>query len=152
MIERTLVLLKPDAIQRGFVGDIISRFEHKGLKIAGLKMLWMSHDLAKKHYGEHEGKGFYKDLVEFIKSCPIVALVIEGDDAIAGIRKMVGSTNPKEANPGTIRHDFGMHTGRNLIHASDSKKSAEREISLFFSIDEIVEYNMDEYKWVYEKL
>ncbi len=149
--ERTLILLKPDAVQRGFIGDIISRFEHKGLKIAGLRMLWISPKLAENHYGEHAGKGFYAGLVKFIKSGPVVAMIVEGDDAIATIRKMVGSTNPKEAAPGTIRHDFGMHTGRNLIHASDSKKSSEKEISLFFDIDEIIEYDKNQDSWIYEK-
>ncbi len=150
-IERTLILLKPDAVQRGFIGDIISRFEHKGLKLAGLRMLWISRKLAENHYGEHAGKGFYNGLVNFIKSGPVVAMIIEGDDAIATVRKMVGSTNPKEAAPGTIRYDFGMHTGRNLIHASDSKKSSEKEISLFFDIDEIIEYDKNEDSWIYEK-
>ena len=149
--ERTLILLKPDAVQRGFIGDIISRFEHKGLKLAGLRMLWISPKLAENHYGEHAGKGFYAGLVKFIKSGPVVAMIVEGDDAIATIRKMVGSTNPKEAAPGTIRYDFGMHTGRNLIHASDSKKSSEKEISLFFDIDEIIEYDKNEDSWIYEK-
>ena len=149
--ERTLVLLKPDAVQRGFIGDIISRFEHKGLKLAGLRMLWISHKLAETHYSEHSGKGFYAGLVDFIKSGPVVAMIIEGEDAIATIRKMVGSTNPKDAVPGTIRHDFGMHTGRNLIHASDSAKSSEKEISLFFDIDEIIEYDKNEDSWIYEK-
>ncbi len=150
-IERTLILLKPDAVQRGFIGDIISRFEHKGLKLIGLRMLWISHKLAENHYGEHAGKDFYNSLVNFIKSGPVVAMIIEGDDAIATVRKMVGSTNPKDAAPGTIRYDFGMHTGRNLIHASDSKKSSEKEISLFFDIDEIIEYDKNEDSWIYEK-
>lgn len=149
-IEQTLVLLKPDAVQRGFIGDIISRFEHKGLKIAALRMLLISDKLAKNHYGEHEGKHFFDDLVEFIRSGPVVAMILEGDDAISTVRTMVGSTNPKEAAPGTIRYDFGMHTGRNLIHASDSKTSAEKEVSLFFDIDEIVEYDKHESRWVYE--
>ncbi|MFH1127098.1 MAG: nucleoside-diphosphate kinase [archaeon] len=150
-MERTLILLKPDAVQRGIIGDILSRFEHKGLKIAGLRMLWISHALAEKHYKEHAGKPFYGSLLDFIKSGPVVALVLEGDDAIATIRKMVGATNPLDAAPGTIRHDFGMHTGRNLIHASDSKKSSEKEISLFFDIDEIMEYDRNHDRWIYEK-
>ncbi len=150
-IERTLVLVKPDAVQRGLVGDIISRFEHKGMKISALRMLMVSSELAKKHYGEHEGKDFYKGLVNFIRAGPLVAMIVEGDGAIAVVRKMVGSTNPKDALPGTIRHDFSIHTGRNLIHASDSAKSAEREITLFFDIDEIIEYEKNEETWVYER-
>lgn len=150
-LERTFVMIKPDGVQRGFVGDILSRFEHKGFKVVALRMLRITHAMAEKHYGEHKAKPFYKGLTEFITAGPVVAMVLEGDSAVSVVRKMVGSTNPQEAMPGTIRHDYGMHTGRNLIHASDSKQSAEREIPLFFGIDQIVEYKLHGEDWVYEK-
>ncbi len=148
-IERTLVILKPDAIQRGFMGEIISRFEKKGFKIIGLKMMKVDPKLAEKHYIEHKDKPFYKELVEFITSGPIVVFVVEGRNAISNVRKMVGATNPEEALPGTIRHDYGLHIGKNIIHASDSKESADREIDLFFNINEIIEYKRIDEDWIY---
>ena len=147
--ERTLVILKPDAIQRGIVGEIISRFEKKGFKIVGLKMIQVDKNLAEKHYIEHKGKPFYDELVEFITSGPVVVFVVEGRNAISNVRKMVGATNPEEALPGTIRHDYGLHIGKNIIHASDSKESAEREIDLFFNIDELVDYKRIDEDWIY---
>lgn len=150
-IERTFVMIKPDGVQRGLVGDIISRFEHKGFKVVAMRMLKITKEMAEQHYGEHKGKPFYKGLTDFITAGPVVAMVVEGDNAVATVRKMVGSTNPQDAVPGTIRHDFGMHTGRNLIHASDSRQSADREIPLFFGIDKIVEYKLHGEDWVYEK-
>lgn len=147
--ERTLVILKPDAIQRGIVGEIISKFEKKGFKIVGLKMIQVDKNLAEKHYIEHKGKPFYDELVEFITSGPVVVFVVEGRNAISNVRKMVGATNPEEALPGTIRHDYGLHIGKNIIHASDSKESAEREIDLFFNIDELVDYKRIDEDWIY---
>ena len=148
--EKTLVLVKPDGVQRGLVGDILSRFEHKGLKVIALKMLKVTKEMAENHYGEHQGKPFFGGLIEFITAAPIVAIVVEGNNAISVIRKMVGATNPEDAAPGTIRHDFGMHMGRNLIHASDSTTSAEKEIGLFFDKDQIIDWKKDVDYWVYE--
>jgi len=148
-LERTLVILKPDAIQRGIVGEIISRFEKKGFKIVGLKMMEVDPKLAEQHYIEHKDKPFYSELVEFITSGPVIVFVVEGKNAISNVRKMVGSTNPEEALPGTIRHDYGLHIGKNIIHASDSRESAEREIDLFFNINEIIEYKRIDEDWIY---
>ncbi|MDR2830224.1 MAG: nucleoside-diphosphate kinase [Methanobrevibacter sp.] len=150
MIERSFVILKPDAVSRKLIGKIISRFEEKGLKIVGTKFLQVTKDLAETHYGEHEGKPFFNNLVSYIISAPSLAMVIEGDDAISVIRKIVGATNPKEADLGTIRGDYGMVTGRNIIHASDSLKSSEREINLFFNKDEVFYYKVPDNSWIYE--
>lgn len=148
--EKTLVLLKPDAVQRGLVGEILSKFEKKGLKIVALKLVNVSKELAHRHYAEHKEKPFFKGLVEFITAGPTLSMVVEGENAIAAVRKLAGATNPQNADPGTIRHDYGMVTGRNLIHASDSAQSAKREIELFFKKDEIIEYKHVHEKWVYE--
>ena len=132
-MKQTLVLCKPDAVERGLVGEIISRFEQKGMKIIALRMLVIGPDLAEKHYAEHIGKPFYDDLVSFIGRSPAVAMVIEGpDDTWRIVRKMMGSTNAAEAEPGTIRGDFSALFTENLVHGSDSAESAEREISIFF--------------------
>ncbi len=149
-MERTLVLVKPDAMQRGLAGDIISRLERRGLKIVGLKLLHVDRPLAERHYAEHQGKGFYEGLVRYITACPIVAAVFEGTDAVEVVRRTMGVTNPKEAAPGTIRGDFGIEIGRNLIHGSDSKESAEREVSLFFKESEMVSYERAIDWWVFE--
>lgn len=139
--ERTLILLKPDAIQRGFVGEIIQRFERKGLKIVALKMLKMSPDLAKEHYAHLVGKPFYPDLEKFMTTHPIIAAIIEGKDAVEVVRTMLGPTNATKALPGTIRGDLSNSTSRNVIHASDSKETAEKEIKRFFKENEIFEYD-----------
>ncbi len=149
-IEKTLILLKPDAVQRAIAGEIISRFEKKGLKIVGMKLVNVTKELAHTHYAEHKEKPFFKGLVEFITAGPTLSMVVEGDNAIAVVRKLVGATNPQNADPGTIRHDYGMVTGRNLIHASDSPASAVREIALFFKKEDIIEYKLVHEKWVYE--
>ena len=149
-VEKTLILLKPDAVQRTIMGEIISRFEKKGLKIVALKLVNVSKELAHTHYAEHKEKPFFKGLVEFITAGPTLSMVVEGDNAIAVVRRLVGATNPQNADPGTIRHDYGMVTGRNLIHASDSATSAAREIALFFKKDDIIEYKLVHEKWVYE--
>lgn len=150
MMEKSFVMMKPDAVQRRLMGKVLSRFEEKGLQIVAAKLMHISEDLAKEHYGEHSEKPFFNGLVEYITSSAVLAMVIQGDDCISLIRKMVGATNPKEADLGTIRGDFALDTGRNIIHASDSPKSAEREISLFFDETEIVEYEMPDTDLIYE--
>lgn len=149
--ERTLVLAKPDAVQRGLVGEIISRLERRGLRIAALRLFQMDEELARRHYAEHEGKAFFAPLIRYITSSPIVAAVFEGRGAIELVRKTVGATNPATAEPGTIRADLAMDTGRNLVHASDSPESARREIALFFREDEICAYRRDVDGWLWEE-
>ncbi len=150
MMERTFVMIKPDAVQRGLIGEIIARLERKGLKIVALKMLHVSKDLAENHYAEHKGKSFFENLVDYITSAPVVAMVVEGKNAVKVVRTLVGATNPQEAQPGTIRGDYGMDIGRNVIHASDSLESARREISLFFKSEEIFDYKRIDEDWLYE--
>ena len=150
MIQKSFVMMKPDAVQRRLMGKILSRFEDKGLKIVAVKLIQIDEDLAKTHYGEHAEKPFFPSLVEYITSSPALAMVIEGEEAITTIRKLVGATNPLEADLGTIRGDYGMDTGRNIIHASDSPASAEREIGLFFSEDEICDYQIIDNNLIYE--
>lgn len=151
-MERTLVLLKPDAVARRLVGKIISRFEEKGFWIVGMKHLTMTQQLADQHYAEHKGKGFYADLVQFMTSSPLVALVVEGPDVITLTRKMVGATKAMDAAPGTIRGDLGCSTQQNLIHASDSPESAAREIPIWFKENELSSFTPPDGKWVTEKL
>ena len=150
MIQKSFVMMKPDAVQRRLMGKVLSRFEEKGLQIIAMKLIQIDEDLAKTHYGEHSDKPFFKDLVSYITSSPALAMVIQGEEAISVIRKIVGATNPQEADLGTIRGDFGMDTGRNIIHASDAPESAEREISLFFNDDEICEYSIVDNAWILE--
>jgi nucleoside-diphosphate kinase len=150
-VERTFVMVKPDGVQRGLVGEIISRLERKGLKIVAIKMLKIPMEMAEKHYEEHKNKPFFSSLISYITSGPVVAMVVEGKNAVKVVRKLVGATNPAEAEPGTIRGDFGLDLGRNVVHASDSITSAEREIRLFFKDDEILNYERDLDAWVYEK-
>lgn len=149
-MERTLVLIKPDAMQRGLAGEILSRLEKRGLRIVALKLLQVDRPMAERHYGEHVGKPFYEGLVSYITSCPIVAAVFEGTGAVEAVRTSMGTTNPREAGPGTIRGDFGLEIGRNLIHGSDSIESAGREIALFFSDREIKTYERAIDRWVFE--
>src|SRR5690348_12050743 len=130
--ERTLILVKPDAFARGLTGEIIARFERKGLRIAALKSMQVTEDLAKRHYAEHDGKPFFGELVEFITSGPIVAMVLEGEEAVRAARQVIGATNPLEAAPGSIRGDFAIAVGQNMVHGSDSPESGEREAALFF--------------------
>ncbi|HII61355.1 nucleoside-diphosphate kinase [Pyrococcus horikoshii] len=151
--ERTLVIIKPDAVVRGLIGEIISRFEKKGLKIVGMKMIWIDRELAEKHYEEHREKPFFKALIDYITKTPVVVMVLEGRYAVEVVRKMAGATDPKDAAPGTIRGDFGLEVSDaicNVIHASDSKESAEREISLFFKPEELFEYPRAA-DWFYKK-
>jgi nucleoside-diphosphate kinase len=150
MEERTLVLLKPDAVQRGLIGPILTRFEQRGLKIVALKLLQVTPELAARHYAVHEGKPFYAPLVEFITSGPLVAVVIQGKKAIEVVRATMGATNPADADSGTIRADFGLEIGRNLVHGSDGAETAAYEIPLFFSGDEILEYERDTDRWISE--
>jgi len=148
MRQRTLVLLKPDAVNRRLIGEIIQRFERKGLKIVAMKMLWLSKEMAERHYEVHRGKPFYDSLIDYITAAPIVAMVLEGDNAIEVVRKMMGKTNGQEAEPGTIRGDYAMSVQNNLVHGSDSPESAEREISLFFKEEEILEYRLIDEIWI----
>ena len=147
-MQRTLVLAKPDAVQRGLIGEIIGRFERKGLKLVGLRMLDVSRDLAERHYAVHAGKHFYEGLVEFITSGPVAAVALEGPDAIATVHRMVGRTMPNEAEPGTIRGDLGISGLRNLIHASDAPETAESEIGMWFGAGDLVDYGRAIDSWI----
>ena len=131
-MDRTLILVKPDAFARNLTGEIIARFERKGLRIVALKQMVVTEELAKQHYGEHEGKPFFGELVDFITSGPLVAMVLEGVEAVKAARQVIGATNPLEASPGSIRGDFAVEVGQNMVHGSDSPESAEREAALFF--------------------
>ena len=150
MVERTFALLKPDAVQRGLAGSILQRFERRGLKILGLKMMRVSRQLAESYYAEHKGKPFYEPLMSYITSGPVVAMVLEGDGAVAIVRKMMGKTNSAEAEPGTIRGDYALTIGPNVIHGSDSPESAKREIGFFFKPEELHEYKRIDEAWLRE--
>lgn len=150
MRQRTFAMLKPDAVKRRLTGKILSRFKERGIKIIAAKTLMISEELAKTHYGEHSEKPFFNDLVSYITSGPVFAMVLESDDVIAQVRKMVGATNPKEADVGTIRGDYAIDLGRNVIHASDSEESAVREIGLFFDESEFCDYELPDEDIIYE--
>ena len=149
-MERTLVLVKPDAMQRGLAGEVISRLERRGLKIVALRVMKVGRPLAQQHYAEHEGKPFFKGLVAYITSSPIIAAVFEGNNAIVAVRQTMGKTNPLEAETGSIRGDYGLEKGRNLTHASDSPASARREIALFFGDMAPVAWKRDTDPWIFE--
>lgn len=149
-MEKTLIIAKPDALQRGLVGEVIRRFELKGLKLIGIKMLSLSSGLLQEHYREHLGKDFFKGLEEFMKSSPVVIMAWEGFECINSVRLIVGHTNPRLAEAGTVRGDMAIGTGRNLIHASDSKQSGEVEVKTFFKDDELFDYEKSEYLHIYE--
>ena len=149
-MERTYLMIKPDAVQRELVGEIVSRFECKGLRPVAMKLMRIPKEVAEKHYGEHKGKKFYDSLISYITSGPVLAMVWEGEDAVSVCRNIMGKTNPKESAPGTIRGDYGMQTGRNIIHGSDSPESAEREISIFFKPEELITYERAVDQWIYE--
>ena len=149
-MERTLIIIKPDAVQRGLVGQIITRFERRGLLLAGLKLIHIDESLAERHYAIHKGKPFYEPLIQYITSSPVVVLVLEGNDAIEIARRTMGATNPAEATPGTIRADFGLEIGRNLVHGSDGPDTAAIEVPLFFTEDEILSYERDTDRWIFE--
>jgi nucleoside-diphosphate kinase len=147
-MERTLVLVKPDGVQRGLVGEILGRLERKGLKVVGLRLLWVPRDMAERHYAIHVGKHFYSELVEFITSGPVAAIAVAGPDAVAIVRRLVGATMPDQAEPGTIRGDLGVSGLRNLIHASDAPESADAELALWFDAGSVVDYERAIDTWV----
>ena len=149
-MERTYLMVKPDGVQRGICGEIVSRFEKKGLKLVAMKLMVIPKEVAENHYGEHKDKPFFPSLISYITSGPVLAMVWEGESAVSVCRNMMGKTNPKESAPGTIRGDFGMQTGMNIIHGSDSVESAKREISIFFRPEELVSYERTADQWIYE--
>lgn len=149
-MERTLIIIKPDGVQRGLIGAVIERFERRGLKFVGLKLIQISRELAEKHYGVHRERPFFGGLVDFITSSPVVVAVLEGPNAIEVVRNTVGATNPGSAAPGTIRADFGLTIGRNLVHASDGADTARDEIQLYFSPEELVSYERSIEPWLIE--
>jgi nucleoside-diphosphate kinase len=149
-MERTLVLVKPDGVQRGLMGEVVSRLERRGLRMVAAKFLWVSQRLAHTHYAIHEGKPFFDDLIRYITSAPVMAMVWEGPSAIAAVRQTMGSTRPLEAAPGTVRHDYALEIGRNLTHASDTKENGEKEISLWFKPEELAEWSREVDRWVFE--
>lgn len=148
-MERTFILVKPDGVQRGLIGEVISRFEKRGLKLAGAKFMPVSQELAEKHYAIHKGKPFYEGLIKYITSAPVMAMVWEGSNAVAAARQTMGATRPWEAAPGSIRHDYALEVGRNLTHGSDSVENAEAEISLWFSPSELVEWKRCSDDWIF---
>ncbi|QPC83918.1 nucleoside-diphosphate kinase [Phototrophicus methaneseepsis] len=149
-MERTLIIVKPDAVQRGLTGEVIKRFEQRGLKIVGMKFIHMTKDLAQKHYAVHEGKPFFEGLVTYITSAPVVVMALEGNNAIAAARKTIGATRPTEAEAGTIRGDYGMEIGRNLVHGSDSVENGELEVSNFFTEAELFSWDRSTDPWIIE--
>lgn len=149
-MERTFLAIKPDGVQRGLIGEIIRRFESKGFTLVGLKLMKVSRELAEQHYGEHKEKPFFAGLVDFITSGPVVAMVWEGKGVVASARKIIGATNPLNSEPGTIRGDFGVDIGRNIIHGSDAVETAQREISLWFKQEELAGWEPTLTKWIYE--
>ena len=150
-MERSLVLVKPDGVQRALVGEVISRLERRGLRLVGAKFMQVSKELAETHYGIHKGKPFYDGLIEYIISAPVMAMVWEGPNAIAAIRQTMGATRPTEAAPGSLRHDFALEVGRNLTHASDTPENGASEVSLWFKTEELVDWTREVDRWVFEK-
>ena len=148
--ERTFVMVKPDGVQRGLVGEIVNRFEKKGIKITAMKMVSVDRKLAEEHYGVHKGKPFFAPTVKYIMSSPVVAMVLEGEDVIQMVRNMMGKTNPQDAATGTIRGDFGQFIGRNIVHGSDGPDTAEFEINLWFKPEELSKYTRIDEKWLTE--
>ncbi|EGL82859.1 Nucleoside diphosphate kinase [Caldalkalibacillus thermarum TA2.A1] len=147
-VEKTFLMVKPDGVQRGLIGEIVQRFERKGFQLVGAKLMHISRELAEQHYSEHKEKPFFGELVDFITSGPVFAMVWQGENVIQIARDMMGKTNPADAAPGTIRGDYGVQVSMNVIHGSDSKESAEREINLFFKPEELLEYTRDINKWI----
>jgi nucleoside-diphosphate kinase len=150
IVERTLVLVKPDGVQRGLIGEVIVRLERRGLRLVGAKFMQVSQELAETHYAIHKGKAFYDSLIRYITSAPVMAMVWEGPNAIAAVRQTMGSTRPTEAAPGSVRHDFALEVGRNLTHASDSVENGIAEIKLWFKPAELVDWGRDSDKWIFE--
>ena len=148
-MERTFIILKPDAVQRGLIGEIISRFERRGLKVVAMKMIHVSQELASEHYAVHKERPFYGSLISYITSSPVVAMVVEGTNAITIVRNTVGATNPAEAAPGTVRADFGLEIGRNLVHASDGPDTAKTESALWFGED-LIDWDRNTDPWIFE--
>ena len=149
-MERTLVIIKPDAVQRGLIGEITTRLEKRGLKIVAMKMIHLNQELAAKHYAVHFGKPFYEGLIEYITSSPVVVMAVEGKQAIEIVRSTMGATDPAQAAPGTIRADFALEIGRNLVHGSDGPETAAFELGLFFRDDELLSWNRDTDRWIFE--
>lgn len=149
-MERTLIIVKPDAVQRGLIGEIIRRFENRGLRMIGMKLMQVSQELAEQHYAEHREKKFFGSLVGYITSSPVVVIAFEGSNAIEAARGTIGATKPHESSPGSIRGDFGLEIGRNLVHGSDSVASGEREVALFFKAEELLSWSRDVDRWIFE--
>lgn len=149
-MERTLVLVKPDGVQRGLIGEVFSRLECRGLRLVAAKFLRVSRQLAEKHYAVHKGKAFYDGLISYITSAPVMAMVWEGPGAVAAVRQTMGATRPIEAAPGTLRHDFALEVGRNLTHASDEPANAEAEVRLWFGADELIDWKREADRWIFE--
>lgn len=149
-MERTLVLVKPDGVQRGLVGEVFSRLEKRGLRLVAARFLQVSQDLAETHYAVHKGKPFYDGLIHYITSAPVMAMVWEGPNAVAAVRQTMGATRPTEAAPGTIRHDFALEVGRNLTHASDTPENGEKEVALWFQPGELVSWERGVDRWIFE--
>ena len=150
-MERTLVLVKPDGVQRGLIGEVTSRLEHRGLRLVAAKFMNVSRQLAETHYAIHKGKPFYDGLISYITSAPVMAMVWEGPNAVAAVRQTMGATRPTEAAPGTLRHDFALEVGRNLTHASDEPANADKEVALWFKKEELVDWKREVDKWIFEK-
>jgi len=150
-MERTLVLVKPDGVQRGLIGEVISRLERRGLRLMAAKFLQVSRELGETHYAIHKGKPFYESLIEYITSAPVMAMVWEGPNAVAAIRQTMGATRPTDAAPGSLRHDFALEIGRNLTHASDTVENSEKEVALWFKPGELVSWIRETDRWVFEK-
>ncbi len=149
-MEKTLVLVKPDGVQRGLIGEVVSRLERRGLRLVGAKFMDVKQELAETHYAIHKGKPFYDGLIRYITSAPVMAMVWEGPNAIAAVRQTMGSTHPTEAAPGSMRHDFALEVGRNLTHASDTVENGEKEVALWFEHAELVSWDRDIDRWVFE--
>jgi nucleoside-diphosphate kinase len=150
LVERTLVIVKPDGVQRGLIGPIITRLEQRGLRVVGLKLMQVTPELARRHYAIHEGKPFFDGLIRYITSAPVVVMVVEGKRAIEVVRATMGATNPVAAAPGTIRADYALEIGRNLVHGSDGPDTAKTEVTLFFKPEELLDYPRDTDKWIFE--
>ncbi len=150
-MERTLVLVKPDGVQRGLVGEVIARLERRGLRLVAAKFMQVSTELAETHYAIHKGKPFYEGLIAYITSAPVMAMAWEGPNAIAAVRQTMGATRPTEAAPGSVRHDFGLEVGRNLTHASDTVENGEKEVELWFKNEELIDWKREVDRWVFEK-
>ena len=150
-MERTLVLVKPDGVQRGLIGEVTSRLERRGLRLVAAKFMAVSRELAETHYAIHKGKPFYDGLIRYITSVPVMAMVWEGPNAVAAVRQTMGATRPSEAAPGSVRHDFALEVGRNLTHASDTVENGEQEVALWFKPEELVSWERSTDKWIFEK-